>query len=128
MPCENSEGPFTDRSKDQNRTPPESRKRCTSAICSSRNSAATFGTIRPASTCARIAETLIAGMNFGNIEAMVRADDWDGLANYMRGKVEGLIAGGADLILCVSNTLHKPLEAIMAERHVPMLHIADPAG
>lgn len=75
-----------------------------------------------------IAETLIAGMNFGNIEAMVREDNWDGLAHYMRGKVEGLIAGGADIILCVSNTLHKPLEVIMADMPVPMLHIADPTG
>lgn len=75
-----------------------------------------------------IAETLIAGMNFGNIESMVREDDWDGLARYMRRKVEGLVAGGADIILCVSNTLHKPLEAIMADAPVPLLHIADPTG
>lgn len=75
-----------------------------------------------------IAETLIAGMNFGNIESMVREDDWDGLTSYMRCKVEGLVAGGADIILCVSNTLHKPLEAIMADISVPMLHIADPTG
>lgn len=73
-----------------------------------------------------IAETLIAGMNFGNIEAMVRADDWDGLTRYMRGKVEGLVAGGADVILCVSNTLHKPLEEITSA--VPLIHIADPVG
>ncbi|MEI4470157.1 aspartate/glutamate racemase family protein [Frigidibacter sp. MR17.24] len=75
-----------------------------------------------------IAETLIAGMNFGNIEAMVRADDWPGLTAYMRGKVAALVAGGADLILCVSNTLHRPLEPIMRELPVPLLHIATPTG
>lgn len=75
-----------------------------------------------------IAETLIVGMNFGNIEAMVREDDWDGLSRYMRGKVEALVAGGADLILGVSNTLHKPLEPIMADMPVPLLHIAEPTG
>lgn len=73
-----------------------------------------------------IAETLIAGMNFGNIQAMVRDDDWDGLTRYMRGKVDGLVAGGANVILCVSNTLHKPLEQIKSA--VPLIHIADPTG
>lgn len=75
-----------------------------------------------------IAETLIAGMNFGNIEAMVRLGDWDGLSAYMRRKVDGLVAGGADVILCVSNTLHKPLEVIAADIPVPLIHITDPAG
>jgi len=75
-----------------------------------------------------IAETLIAGMNFGNIEAFVRADDWDGLEDYMRGKIASLVSGGADVILCVSNTLHKSLENMMSEVDIPMIHIADPTG
>ncbi len=75
-----------------------------------------------------IAETLIVGMNFGNIEAFIRQDDWNGLEAYMRDKVERLIAGGADVILCVSNTLHRPLEKIMADVSLPMIHIADPTG
>lgn len=75
-----------------------------------------------------IAETLIAGMNFGNIEAFVRADDWDGLEAYMRSKISSLVSGGADVILCVSNTLHKPLENMMSEVDIPFIHIADPTG
>lgn len=75
-----------------------------------------------------IAETLIAGMNFGNIEALLRADDWDRLQAYMEGHVDRLIAGGADVILCVSNTLHRPLEAIMSERTTPYIHIVDATG
>lgn len=75
-----------------------------------------------------IAETLISGMNFGNIEAFVRAGDWDALADYMDGKVACLVAGGADVILCVSNTLHAPLERIFANHDVPLIHIADPTG
>lgn len=75
-----------------------------------------------------IAETLIAGMNFGNIEAFVRSEDWDGLGAYMRGKIDALVAGGAEVILCVSNTLHRPLEDLMATTPVPMIHIADPTG
>jgi aspartate racemase len=75
-----------------------------------------------------IAETLIVGMNFGNVEAFVRQDDWEGLEAYMRGKVDRLVAGGADVILCVSNTLHRPLEKIMVDVSLPMIHIADPTG
>jgi len=75
-----------------------------------------------------IAETLIAGMNFGNIEALVRNDDWDGLGRYMQSKVDALVAGGADVVLCVSNTLHKPLEGLMKSVPIPMIHIADPTG
>ncbi|MEM6886954.1 MAG: amino acid racemase [Pseudomonadota bacterium] len=75
-----------------------------------------------------IAETLIAGMNFGNIEAFVRAGDWDSLSAYMKSKIDGLVAAGADVILCVSNTLHKPLEDLMDGAPVPMIHIADPTG
>jgi len=75
-----------------------------------------------------IAETLISGMNFGNIEAWVRAGDWDALAGYMDGKVANLVAGGADVLLCVSNTLHAPLETIVANHDIPLIHIADPTG
>lgn len=75
-----------------------------------------------------IAETLIAGMNFGNIEALVREGDWPALERYMGDKVQALVAGGADMVLCVSNTLHKPLERAMAGAPIPLIHIADPTG
>lgn len=75
-----------------------------------------------------IAETLIVGLNFGNIEAFVRQDDWDGVEAYMRGAINRLVAAGADVVLCVSNTLHRPLERLMANVPVPMIHIADPTG
>ncbi|WP_179378883.1 aspartate/glutamate racemase family protein [Jannaschia marina] len=75
-----------------------------------------------------IAETLISGMNFGNIEAFLRAEDWDGLTTYMDGKVAALVHGGADVLLCVSNTLHRPLERIAAAYDLPLIHIADPTG
>lgn len=75
-----------------------------------------------------IAETLVAGMNFGNIEALVRADDWDSLSFYLEDKVRGLKAGGADVLICVSNTLHRHLESIAAANDIPLIHIADPTG
>lgn len=75
-----------------------------------------------------IAETLIVGMNFGNIEAFVRSEDWDGLSMYMDEKVGMLARAGADLVLCVSNTLHRHLEPIVKKYGLPFIHIADPTG
>lgn len=75
-----------------------------------------------------IAETLISGMNFGNIEAMVRAGDVTGLSAYLETHVDRLVAGGADMILCASNTLHEAMAPIMAKQSVPWLHIADATG
>ena len=75
-----------------------------------------------------IAETLIAGMNFGNIEAFVRAGDWPALESYMARKLDALLDGGAEVILCVSNTLHKPLTPIIESRGASFIHIVDPTG
>lgn len=75
-----------------------------------------------------IAETIIVGMNFGNIEYFVRTADWTGLEEYMTSKVAALVASQCDLILCVSNTLHKPLANIIKTVDIPFIHIADPTG
>lgn len=75
-----------------------------------------------------IAETMIAGMNFGNVEALLRAGDWPSLTRYMTGHVDSLIAAGSDLIVCVSNSLHQAMAAIMETRSTPWIHISDPTG
>lgn len=75
-----------------------------------------------------IAETLIIGMNFGNIEALVRGEDWAGLSSYMDDNVRRLVAGGADVLICVSNTLHRYLEPISQKYGIAFIHIADPTG
>jgi aspartate racemase len=74
------------------------------------------------------AQTLISGMDFARIDAFVRARDWDALAGYLDKKVTGLVASGADVLMCASTTLHAPLEAIAANHDVPLIHIADPTG
>jgi len=73
-------------------------------------------------------EIVIASVNFGNIEYFVRNDRWEEARTYLAGKVESLERAGADLIVCVSNTMHKVVEQIMAERKTPFIHIADPTG
>ncbi len=75
-----------------------------------------------------IAETLIAGVNFGNVEYFIRNNLWDQLSDYLEERVLKLKAGGADLIICVSNTVHKSLVPIMEKIDIPFIHIADPTA
>ncbi|TWA76932.1 aspartate racemase [Azospirillum brasilense] len=73
-------------------------------------------------------EIVIVSVNFGNIEHFVRRNEWDAARRYLSGKVDALERAGADVILCVSNTMHRVVEPIMADRATPFIHIADPTG
>ncbi|MCQ8185701.1 aspartate/glutamate racemase family protein [Parvularcula maris] len=73
-----------------------------------------------------IAETLIAGMNYGRLVAMIEAGDWEGIEDYVSSKVDSLCAGGAELIVGTSNTMHEVMPKVMEGRGVPYLPITDP--
>ena len=75
-----------------------------------------------------IAETLIQGVNFGNIEYFVRNNKWDEARNYLEKKAIGIQKGGADLLICVSNTMHRVLDNIEKIIDIPFIHISDPTG
>lgn len=75
-----------------------------------------------------IAETLIQGVNFGNIEYFVRNGKWDEAREYLTKKAVGAERGGADLLICVSNTMHKVLDNISDLITIPFIHIVDPTG
>lgn len=74
------------------------------------------------------AEIVIVSVNFGNIQHFVRNDEWTAAEAYLSRKVDALEQAGAELILCVSNTMHRVVEPIMAGRATPFIHIADPTG
>ena len=73
-------------------------------------------------------EIVIVSANFGNIEYFVRQDLWDEAKIYLAEKVNRLERAGAEVVVCVSNTMHRVVEPIMAERATPFIHIADPTG
>ena len=73
-------------------------------------------------------EVIIVSVNFGNIEHFVRHDRWDDAYAYLAQKVDRLERAGVDLVICVSNTMHRVVEPIMAGRRTPFIHIADPTG
>jgi aspartate racemase len=70
-----------------------------------------------------IAETLIQGVNFGNIEYYVRNGAWEEAREYLEHKAKLLEAGGADLLVCVSNTMHKVLDRLPDILSIPFIHI-----
>lgn len=73
-------------------------------------------------------EIIIVSVNFGDIAYFVQQDLWDQARAYLEEKVERLERAGADIIVCVSNTMHRVVEPIMAHRTIPFIHIADPTG
>ncbi|WP_229333670.1 aspartate/glutamate racemase family protein [Glaciecola sp. MH2013] len=75
-----------------------------------------------------IAETLILGLNFGNIEYYVRNGAWDEARVYLEGKVLNAYEGGADILVCVSNTMHRVLDRVEDLVPIPFIHISDPTG
>ena len=73
-------------------------------------------------------EIVVVSVNFGNIEHFVRHDRWEEAKSYLSEKVDRLERAGAEVIVCVSNTMHRVVEPIMIERTTPFIHIADPTG
>ncbi|MDT0593509.1 aspartate/glutamate racemase family protein [Glaciecola petra] len=75
-----------------------------------------------------IAETLIIGCNFGNIEYFVRQNRWQEAEQYLIAKAIAAEKGGADILICMSNTMHKVLNRIEQHLSIPFLHIATPTA
>lgn len=74
------------------------------------------------------AEIIISSVNFASIERFVRTDAWDEAGAYLAAKAKGVERAGADLLICMSNTMHRVADAFTADLSIPFLHIADPTG
>lgn len=75
-----------------------------------------------------IAETLVVGCNFGNIEYFVRNAKWQEAEDYLIDKAKQAERGGADILICMSNTMHKVLGGVSDHINIPFLHIATPTA
>jgi aspartate racemase len=73
-------------------------------------------------------EIVIVSVNFGNIKHFISNGLWDEASAYCAEKLDRLERAGADLIICASNTMHKVVGPLMAERRTPFIHIVDPTG
>lgn len=76
----------------------------------------------------RSARCLMWSFDFGEIEALQHAGDWERATALMIGAARRLEAGGADFFLICTNTMHRMADAVAASVRIPLLHIADPTA
>lgn len=74
------------------------------------------------------ASCLLWSFNFLEIEELQHKGDWDGLTARMEDAAQRLEAGGADMLLICTNTMHRMASAVQKAVKVPLLHIADPTA
>ena len=74
------------------------------------------------------AEIVISSMNFGFSAYCVQNEKWDEVGAYLAERAKALELAGADVLMCVSNTLHKVAPTFMAGVAIPLLHIVDPTA
>ena len=74
------------------------------------------------------AKCLLWSFNFAEVEELQRRGDWAALTTRMVDAGKRLEAGGADLLLICSNTMHRMADAVKGAVAIPVLHIADPTA
>ncbi|MDX1442623.1 MAG: aspartate/glutamate racemase family protein [Gammaproteobacteria bacterium] len=71
------------------------------------------------------AKSLMASVNFGEVEAMMQDDDWPAIREELGNAARQLQDGGADLVILCTNTMHKLADDIAAGINIPLLNIID---
>ena len=71
------------------------------------------------------AKSVMVTVDFGDVSAMMKSDDWDSVRDAMVGAGEQLKAAGSDFIAICSNTMHKMTTYVEEATRLPLLHIAD---
>lgn len=74
------------------------------------------------------AELLVSSMNFALAERWVRNAQWDEAGAYLADRASALERAGADVLICVSNTLHRMEHVFTRGLRIPFMHIVDPTA
>lgn len=74
------------------------------------------------------ARCLLWSFNFSEIEELQHKGDWESLTARMTDAARRLEAGGAEMLLICTNTMHRMAPAVQAGVGIPLLHIADPTA
>lgn len=74
------------------------------------------------------AEVLISSMNFRRASEAIRGGRWDEMGAYLADHARALEAAGAQILLCVSNSLHRLAPVFTRGLTIPFLHIVDPTA
>ncbi|AZJ20338.1 MULTISPECIES: aspartate/glutamate racemase family protein [Bacillus] len=71
------------------------------------------------------AKCMINSVDFEEIERFQSNGDWNRAGEILGNAAYSLQRGGADFIIICTNTMHKVVEKIKENIHIPVLHIAD---
>jgi aspartate racemase len=71
------------------------------------------------------ARVLLDSLDFAEIESLQAQGDWDAAGELLAEHARRLEAGGADLLVLCTNTMHLVAEQIAAAVSIPFLHIVD---
>ncbi|MEF7655328.1 MULTISPECIES: aspartate/glutamate racemase family protein [Bacillus cereus group] len=71
------------------------------------------------------AKCILNSVDFEEIERFQSNGDWDGAGEVLGNAAYSLQSAGADFIIICTNTMHKVVEKIKENIHIPVLHIAD---
>lgn len=74
------------------------------------------------------AKILLYSVDFAEIELTMREDRWADAARMLAEAARRLEAGGAELIVLCTNTLHKVAGEIERSTRLPFIHITDACG
>ena len=71
------------------------------------------------------ADCLLRSVDFAEIEVLQREDRWEEAGARLAGEARALAAGGAELLVLCTNTMHKVADAVASAVDIPFVHIAD---
>jgi len=71
------------------------------------------------------AELVLVSIDFAPLEQMQAAGDWEAAGRLLAERAARAEAGGAELLLICTNTMHKVAPAVEAAVKIPLIHIAD---
>lgn len=71
------------------------------------------------------AQCVLYSVDFATIEQLQKQDRWDDAGARLAAAAKSLEAGGADLLLICTNTMHKVYDQIAGAVSVPVLHVVD---
>ena len=70
-------------------------------------------------------ELLIRSLDFDRIESLQVKGEWEAAGKILNNEAKALEAGGAELLLLATNTMHKLANQMMSGVNIPLIHIAD---
>ncbi|MDN5913965.1 MAG: aspartate/glutamate racemase family protein [Pseudonocardia sp.] len=75
--------------------------------------------------CARC---VLASLDFAEVVALQRAEDWDRAGTLLAETARGLERAGAEALVLCTNLMHRVADDVAAAVDIPLLHIVDVVG